>query len=426
MKNEGYSNCRWIIVAVSFTILALSYTVMYSFSIFFVALLKEFDWSRSMTAGAFSFFWILHGLIGPFVGSLVDRFGSGRVFLSGSLLLGTGLSLCSLTRSWWQFYLFFSILTSVGVAATGWVPNTTVIQNCFKEKRGLAMGIISSGVGVGILVGVPSIQHLISRVGWRMAYLNMAMVIPLSIICMVMMFLRRRPRPPLSDHKEKREIHTPIKHPSGVDGGWGSGFWTLRQASSTKQFWALSACFFFTGLVTQSILTHQVAFWVDEGLEVLFASYVVGMTGIVSIAGKIFWGTLSDKIGREVTYTLVIACSICGMLSLIAFTIVASPSIPFFYVVFFGLGYAGTASLPPLIIADFFEGRAYGRIFGGIYVFNGIGGAFGAWLAGFLYDHMRSYVPFLIMTIACALFACLVIWIVAPRKARVVQTDGVA
>jgi MFS family permease len=216
MKNEGYFNSRWIIVGVSFTTLGLSYTAMYSFSIFFVALLKEFGWSRSITAGAFSFFLILHGLIGPFVGSLMDRFGSRRVFLGGSLLLGTGLALCSLIRSWWQCYLFFSVITSMGVAATGWVPTTTVIQNCFKEKRGLAMGIISSGIGVGILVCIPSIQHLINRVGWRMAYLIMAIFIPLSIICMVMIFLRNRPRTALSDHAEKGMIHTLLLMQNGL------------------------------------------------------------------------------------------------------------------------------------------------------------------------------------------------------------------
>ena len=420
MKDERYSNSRWIIVGVSFATLALSYTVMYSFSIFFVALIKEYGWSRSVTAGAFSFFWILHGIIGPWVGSLADRFGSRRVFLSGSLLLGLGLALCSLTRSWWHFYLFFSVISSIGVAATGWIPNTTVIQNCFREKRGLAMGIVSSGVGIGILVCVPLIQHLISGVGWRMTYLIMAMFIPLIIISMVMIFLRNRPQSTLSDPAEKGRIQTLTEDPSVADGEWASRSWTLRQAISTKQFWILSTAFFFNGLVTQSVLTHQMAFWVDEGLEVLFASYIVGMTGIVSVAGKIIWGTLSDKIGREVTYTLVIGCSICGMLSLIAFTILASPSLPFLYAMFFGLGYAGAASLPPLIIADFFEGRAYGRIFGAVFVLNGFGGAFGAWVAGFLYDQMGSYVPLLIGMIACAMFACLIVWIAAPRKSMIV------
>ena len=294
MKDENRFNRKWSIVGVSFTTLALSYSVMYSYSVFFVALLKEFGWNRSLTAGAFSSFYILHGLAGPFVGSLVDRFGSRRIFLSGSLFLGIGLALCSLTRSWWQLYLFFGVLTPMGVAATGWVPNTTVIQNSFKEKRGLAMGLISAGIGIGIVICVPSIQQLITRVGWRMAYLIMAIVIPLTIICMVMVFLRTRPQTPRSNPTEKRVIHTQDENLSSVDEKWVPGPLTLQRAISTRPFWLLSTSLFFTSLVTQSILTHQVAFWVDEGLELLFASYVVAMTGMVSIGGQ---GLLGDIIG---------------------------------------------------------------------------------------------------------------------------------
>ena len=219
---------------------------------------------------------------------------------------------------------------------------------------------------------------------------------------------------------KERVIPTVSSDPTMVDTEWISRSWTLRHAISTRQFWLVGMCMFFGAIVSQSILTHQVAFWVDEGLDILFASYIVGMTGFVSIGGKMLWGTLSDKIGREVTYTLVIACGVCGMLSLIVFTFLASPSIPFLYALFFGLGYAGTASLPPLVTADFFAGRTYGKIFGVIFIFTGIGGAFGVWLAGFFYDHMRSYVPFLIFAIACAILACLAVWIAAPRKVRAV------
>ena len=84
------------------------------------------------------------------------------------------------------------------------------------------------------------------------------------------------------------------------------------------------------------------------------------------------------------------------------------------------MGYAGTAVLPPLITADFFEGRAYGSIFGTIFIPNSVGGGFGAWLGGFLHDHMGNYILFFIIVIACALFACFNIWIAAPRKIRIV------
>ena len=424
MENEKRLPFRWIIVGVSFTTLALTYTIQYSFSVFFVALLKEFGWSRSVTAGAFSLFWILHGIISPFVGNLVDRWGARWVFVIGSLLLGTGLALCSWIDSWWQLYLFYSVISAVGVGSTGWVPNTTVIQNWFEKKRGLAMGIISSGVGIGIFACVPSVQHLINRVGWRMTYRLMALIIPLSIMAMAILFLKKRPRPTPSNEAQKETLHTTVQDSSGTSEGWSLRSWTLRQAMHTRQFRVLSLCFFFTSFICQSVLTHHVAFFVDQGLQALFASYIAGLVGMVSIVGKIFWGTLSDRLGREVAYTLVIVCTICAMVLLIIFSRLSFSKIPYFYALFFGLGYAGLAVLPALITADFFAGPAYGSIYGTLFLLNGLGGAFGAWFAGFLYDRVQSYVPFFITVIACALLACVTVWMAAPRKVRPGSCSG--
>jgi MFS family permease len=253
-----------------------------------------------------------------------------------------------------------------------------------------------------------------------MAYRVMAFFIPLVVITLTIIFLKKPPRITSSTPIEQETHHTMMRDPLIVDLKWASRSWTLRQAILTKQFWTLGVCFFFTSLVNHSILTHHVAFFVDKGLETLFVSYIVGMIGIVSIVGKILWGTLSDRIGREVTYTLVMVCSICGILLLIIFPILSSPYIPYFFAIFLGMGYAGAAVFPPLITADFFEGRAYGSIFGTIYIFYSVGGAFGAWFGGFLHDHMGNYIPFFIIVIACAFFTCFNIWIAAPRKIRIV------
>jgi MFS family permease len=312
-----------------------------------------------------------------------------------------------------QFYIFFGVITAVGVGANGWVPNTTIIQQRFKERRGLAMGVISSGVGFGILVCVPLVQLLITRLGWRTTYRTMAFSIPLIIASMAILFLKR---PPTTLCRHTEALRSVMKDPSIIEKERTSQSWTVLQAITTKHFWLLSLFFFLGTLITQSILTHHIAFFVDQGLETLLASYIAGMVGITSMGGKILWGSLSDKIGREMTYTIGVACTVCGITFLIAFHILSSPSFPYFYAFFFGMGYAVSATLAPLITADFFEGRAYGSIFGTLSILNGVGGAFGAWFAGFLYDRARSYVPFFIIMIACALFACLIIWIAAPRK----------
>jgi MFS family permease len=420
MTNKGSLHIGWVIVGTSFVTLALAYGVWYSFSVFFVALLKEFGWSRSIVAGAFSLFLIIHGITGPFAGRMIDRFSPQRVFVVGSLILGGGLALCSLIRSPWQFYLFFGVLAGMGVGSIGWIPNATIIQQWFKEGRGLAMGIISSGVGIGILICLPSIQHLINRVGWRMTYLIMACFIPFVVISVAILFLKRPPRItsllPLESEISDRAIRDPLV----IDKEWASRSWTIRQAISTKQFWLLCLFFFFSTLTAQSILAHHVAFFVDQGLKPLLAAYIVGMVGMMSMGGKILWGALSDRIGREITYTMGMSCSITGMILLISYTISHSPFTPYAYALFFGVGYAVTASLPPLIAADFFAGESYGSILGTLWISNGLGAACGTWLGGFLFDQVKSYVPYFIVMIACALFACFNIWKAAPRKIRLV------
>jgi MFS family permease len=190
----------------------------------------------------------------------------------------------------------------------------------------------------------------------------------------------------------------------------------VKRAVTTKQFWLLSIAFFLSNFIVQSILAHQVAFFVDHGLERLFASSIVGMTGLVSVGAKILWGGLSDKIGREKTYTMGTACAIFGVALLIFFNAFPSSGVAYFFALFFGMGYAVTASVPPLIIADFFEGGAYGGIFGSIMLMNGVGGALGVWFAGFLFDQIGSYLPFFVILIVFCCVSCMNIWWVAPRK----------
>jgi MFS family permease len=418
MKEKSTFHFGWMIVGASFITLALVYGIWYAYSVFFVALLKEFGWSRSIGAGAFSLFIIVSSLTGPFVGNMVYSADPRKVILGGSFVLGIGLILCSLTQTWWQFYLFFGFITAIGLGATGWVPNITLIQLWFKEKRGLPIGIISSGIGIGILVCVPSIQYLIDQVGWRTTYLIMGIFIPFIIISMAIAFLKRPPQTTPFHPIEKKILSAVIKNPLVVDEAWASQSWSVRQAMTTKQFWLLGLSFFLANATTQSIFTHQVAFFVDHGLQTLFASYIVGIVGIVSLGSKILWGVLSDKIGREITYTIGITVYIFGMITLILFSFFPSSGLIYFYSVFFGMGYSVTASLPPLIIADLFEGHAYGGIFGSLMIFVGVGGAFGAWFAGFIYDRTGSYVPVFIIMAVFALFACLNVWQAAPRRIR--------
>jgi MFS family permease len=251
-----------------------------------------------------------------------------------------------------------------------------------------------------------------------MAYQALALFIPLIIISMAVAFLKKPPQAPEAPPMEVGIAPTVVKDPLVANEEWVSRSWSVRQALRTKQFWMLGVSFFLGNLITQSVFTHQVAFFVDHGMEALFASYVVGLIGIMSLGGKILWGGLSDRIGREITFSMGLACSMLSMILLILFSTFPLSPMMYFFSLFFALGYAVTSTHPPLITADIFGGQAFGRIFGSLMIFIGVGGAFGAWVTGLVFDVTGSYVPAFVVLILCALFACLNVWWAAPGKIR--------
>ena len=152
---------------IAFT-LALAYGIWYSYSVILVALLAEFGWSRSVLAGAFSVFTLVHGGVNPVVGMLCARFKPLRG--AGGLAMGLALVADSFVSTPLELYLAFGVATAVAVAAGGWVPALVHVQRESQDRLGLAVGIISSGVGVGMLLVVPLTQLLIDAFGWRIAF----------------------------------------------------------------------------------------------------------------------------------------------------------------------------------------------------------------------------------------------------------------
>ena len=130
--------------------LALAYGVWYAYSVVLVALLHEFGWSRSVLAGAFSVFTLVHGAVNPVVGMLCDRLRPLRLIAAGGVALGLALWADSFIAEPWHLYLAFGVFTAIAVAAAGWVPALVQVQRDFQHKLGLALGIVSSGVGVGM------------------------------------------------------------------------------------------------------------------------------------------------------------------------------------------------------------------------------------------------------------------------------------
>ncbi len=290
-------------VAVTFVTLGLTYGIWYSYSVFLVALLRDFGWSRSVLAGAFSLFVMVHGLSGPVLGWLVERFGPRRVIVTGAALIGAGLALAAETRAAWQLYLAFGVIAAAGVSSTGWVPSVILVRGWFPSRIGTALGIASAGIGVGIFALVPLAQLLIDRFGWQWAFRVLGLLVVGWVIPAAALLLRDPPgRAPAVSGRAAADAQVR-----------GTPHWTLAAALRSWRFWTIAGVFVAGSFATQTLLVHQVAYLVDHGVSALAAASVVGVVGLASVAGKTGWGALSDRFGRELAYTLAFACVLASV-----------------------------------------------------------------------------------------------------------------
>jgi MFS family permease len=194
--------------------------------------------------------------------------------------------------------------------------------------------------------------------------------------------------------------------------------WTLKKAVLSGRFWALIIFPFLSIVGIYIILVHNVKFLVDQGIDKMSAALIFAMAGVVSSIFRIFWGWLSDRIGREITFTMGILCACMGVSSLVLFESSGFKPFTYGFFLFFGMGWGVTAPMFMSVSADLFKGKIFGLIYGFVEAGIGMAGAIGAWVAGFIFDQTRSYKIAFILAVVVLLLSCAFIWLAAPRKFR--------
>lgn len=414
----------WVIVGLGVLSTAFWMGILTSFSVFFVALLDEFHWSRGGAAGVQSMALLTYTIMAPVVGSLIDRFGPRKTILPGIFLLSGGLALCSQIQNLLTFYIFYGVVVAAGFAFISIVAYSTILSHWFERKRGIASGIAVSGMGLGASILIPLSQYLISRSGWRISYLFFGAVILCVLFPLSLLFLKHKPEElglyadgPSAQKMRKR------KHVQILDKAWADTAWTIRKAMGTGRFWALLLfCFLhMTGLYV--LLVHTVRFLVDIGFSRMTAAYIFSLAGVISIPSRIFWGWFSDKIGREKTVTAgTVFLAAAGVLLLLLSYSRDHVYYAFMFAVSFGIGWGVTAPMFMAAAADLFQGRRFGSIYGVVEGVIGTGGAFGAWLAGAIYDKTGGYSTAFLYSAVVTVASCVFVWIAGPGKIRRTRT----
>jgi MFS family permease len=412
----------WIVIAVGFITLSIAFGIWYSYSVFFLAIINEFGWDRASASSIFSIFLVCHALTGLLTGYLQDRYGPRIVIPVGTCILACALALTSRSNSLWSFYLTYGVLAGASVSLMGFTSHSAFLPNWFERKRGLAVGIATSGIGFGMLVIVPLVEKVIAIFGWRSAYLFLAGIVLLIVGPLNAVFSRRSPADcslhPDGDHQQMQPGRTrPFMIMKVMDADWANRDWTLAKAIHTKRFWFLVVTFFCLSYAYQGTLLHSISALVDSGIPRQTAAAYFGLLGIAGSAGKIVFGSLSDRFGRERSNTVGGITAAVGIFCLIH-TTAANSVMPLCFALLFGLGYGAAAPLMPSVSADIFIGKSFGLIFAMISMGSGAGGALGSFLCGFLRDTSDAYTIPLALCMLSLFLSCTFVWLAGPRQVR--------
>src|SRR3954468_13876226 len=182
----------WTIVAVTFVTMAIGVNARTAFSLFFPPIIGEFGWERGITAGAFSFGFVASAVASPLIGRIMDRFGPRAVMELGVALMSGGLLLAPLTTQPWHLYLTIGVLVGAGSVCLGYSGQSLFLPNWFVRRRGLAIGLAFSGVGIGSMTLLPWLQATIAAAGWRAGCFALGLLV-ICVLAPINLLLRKRP-----------------------------------------------------------------------------------------------------------------------------------------------------------------------------------------------------------------------------------------
>jgi MFS family permease len=396
----------WVVVGAAFSVLSMAYGASFSFGVFFSAMLEEFGWSRAALSGAFALYAFGYSAFAAVAGSLTDRWGPRVVIATGGVFLGAGWIAMSATSAVWHPYVFYGVVAALGMSTAN-VPCGATVARWFVRRRGLATGLATAGGSFGAFAFPPIAQLLVSRVGWRLAYVIFGVAILLTLNLLAP-FMKRDPESlgltPDGDPPE--DVHAAALE-RGRD-------FTLAQAMRTRAFWVLFALFSATWFSIFTPVVHLVPLARGLGIDPLVATTLVSAIGMAGIFGRLVMGSLSDRIGRRPSIGVGLVLQVAAF---VGFAV--ADALPGLYAasIAFGFSYGAVAALFPAMVADFFgRGRA-GSLVGLLFAMAGSMAAWGPLSAGFIYDRTGSYGPAWVGSAALNVVALgLLAWARPPRR----------
>lgn len=413
---DGRFHYAWIAIALTFLVMLITAGTRATPSVMMVALEKDFGWDRATISLALSINLALFGLMGPFAAAAMERFGLRRTVLVALCFLGAAVGASALMRNSFEMTLLWGFIVGCSTGATAMTLGATVVSRWFKERRGLAMGILTASTATGQLVFLPLLASIVEAQGWRPVVLTVAAAIALVLV-LAFLFLPERPAElglplygePADAPLAPREPHrNPIR----------MAFSTLGRAIKVRDFWLLFFSFFVCGASTNGYIgTHFIAMCGDYGLDPIKGASILAAMGVLDLFGTTFSGWLSDRFNNR-----VLLFWYYGLRGLALIYLPWAFGLSYFglpvFALFYGLDWVATVPPTVRLANDVFGAREAPIVFGWIVAGHQLGAAFAALLGGVLRNSLGTYtVATMISGGLCLVAAVMVLRIKRNRPA---------
>ncbi|BCG86497.1 MFS transporter [Mesorhizobium sp. 113-3-9] len=363
---------RWVIVAAGALMSCVAIGTMFSLAIFLEPMALDTQWSRAGISSAMTLNFLVMGLGGFAWGAISDRFGARLVVTIGAVLLGLALVLASRAGSLLTFQITYGVL--VGLAASAFfAPMIALTTGWFDTHRGLAVSLVSAGMGVAPMTISPFARWLISAYEWRAAMFDigiMAWVLLLPAVLLV----RQPPKPAVADTGS-----TPAAEGAGMSVG---------QALRSPQFIVLGLTFFACCAAHSGPIFHMVSYAMLCGVAPMAAVTIYSVEGLAGLGGRLLYGVLADRLG--VKPVLVAGLAIQAIV-IAAYLSISQLDQFYMLAVIFGATYGGVMPLYAVLAREYFGQRILGTVFGAATMLSSLGMALGPLAGGMIFDAYASY-----------------------------------
>lgn len=388
----------------------------YLFPVFLKPVAEDLGWSRTTYALANPLMSTTVALVGPLVGRLSDSRGPRLVLVTGSLLMSGALFAAGAMRHVVDFYLV-AVLIGVAVACLGDLPTAAAITGRFRERRGLALGMVYIGSNLGGAIAPLVATAIAATATWRGALTAMGSSLWLLLLPFALAVPARRMEVDLGNSELARSEDTALSSPSSRQrspaGGDRGRSGDTTAAARTRDFWLLFWVLFVFYLYRLGVNTHLVAFLSDRGHSDQSAAGSFAVMLALGIGGKLLSGALADRIG--------IWPAALGNFAMIAFAsgLLLVPDLPGAIPVFLVLhGFATAAEdvVVPLVVSRRFGAHHLASVYGLLLLALVPGGAAGPLLAGWVFDTTGSYASVFTIFLTGNLSALLALELIRRRR----------